>query len=228
MWQRTTLSLLLLGSLALPAVAAGPQQSLRFHLGSFRPEGDSQYWQDKEDDFTRSADDFEDAIGGIDYRIDLGDHWGVLFSGSAFETSVDQSYRDFEDSRGLPVAHTTTLEVSSATVGVVFHFSGPGAAVRPYVGAGGGVYVWRLEEDGRFIDFTPPPPTIFRSTSVSEGEAFGRYLLAGIEVPISSRIGLFAEGRWHDVDDELDQDFEGFGTIDLSGRQASAGVSIRF
>ena len=40
MWQRTTLSLLLLGSLALPAVAAGPEQSLRLHFGSFRPDGE--------------------------------------------------------------------------------------------------------------------------------------------------------------------------------------------
>ena len=228
MWQRTTLSLLLLGSLALPAVAAGPEQSLRLHFGSFRPDGESDYWKGKEVDFTRSAKDFEDVVGGVDYRIELGDHLGLLFSASAFETAVDQSYRDFTDNRGLSVSHTTALEVGSATVGVVYHFAGRGAAIRPYVGAGAGFYAWRLEEDGRFVDFTPPPATIFRANSVAEGEAFGRYWLAGLEVPISSHIGFFAEGRWHDVEDELGDDFEGFGKLDLSGRQASAGVSFRF
>lgn len=228
MWQRTTLSLLLLGSLALPAVAAGPEQSLRLHVGSFRPDGKSEYWKDKERDFTRTAKDFEDVIGGVDYQIELGDHLGLLLSAAGYETSVDQSYRDFTDNRGFPVSHTTSLEVASATVGVVYHLAGRGAALRPYVGAGAGLYTWRLEEDGRFVDFTPPPATIFRANSVAEGEVFGRYWLVGFEVPISSHIAFFAEGRWQDAEDDLGDDFEGFGKLDLSGRNASAGVSFRF
>jgi len=234
MSQRTALPALLLG-LSLVATAAqaqppsGPiEQSVRLRLGSFRPEGDSQYWRDKAVDFNGKASDLEDAIGGIDYQVELNDHLGLLFSGSTYQGQADQSYRDFTDSRGGEVSHTTTLDIASLTGGVVFHLTGRNAAFRPYVGAGGGLYAWRLEEDGRFIDFTPPPPTIFRADSVAEGEAFGYYGLVGFDVPIGRSWGFFAEGRWHQVDDELGDDFATFGKIDLSGRDVSAGVSYRF
>lgn len=234
MWKRTSLSVLLLGS-ALWATAAeaqapsGPiEQSIRLRLGSFQPEGDSQYWDDKALEFTGSASDFEDAIGGVDYQVALNPHVALLFSGSSYEGQQRQSYLDFTDSRGDEISHRATLEIASLTAGVVFHLAGRNAVIRPYLGGGGGLYAWRLEEDGRFIDRTPPPPTIFRADSVAEGEAYGYYGLAGFEVPIGRSWGFFAEGRWHKVDDELTDDFEDFGKIDLSGRDVSAGVSFRF
>src|SRR6185295_2744668 len=235
MSKHVTFAVVLFGSaLAAAAVQAqvpsGPiEQSVRLRLGSFRPEGDSQYWQDKEADFTGGkGSDLEDAIGGIDYHVELGDHLGLMFSGSTYQGQADPSYRDFTDSRGGEVSHTATLDIASLTAGLVFHLTGRNAAFRPYVGAGGGLYAWRLEEDGRFIDFTPPPPTIFRADSVAEGEAYGYYGLAGFEVPVGRSWSFFAEGRWHQVDDELGDDFATFGTIDLSGRDVSAGVSYRF
>jgi outer membrane protein W len=234
MWKRTTLTLLLLGSALVAATAEaqaplGPvEQSVRLRLGSFRPEGDSRYWDDKALEFTGEASDFEDAIGGIDYQVALNPHFALLFSGSSYEGELRQSYLDFTDSRGDEISHRTTLEIASLTAGVVFHLTGRNAPFRPYIGGGGGLYSWRLEEDGRFIDRTPPPPTIFRADSVAEGDAFGYYGLVGFEVPVGRSWGFFAEGRWHKVDDELSDDFSTFGKIDLSGRDVSAGVSYRF
>ncbi len=234
MSKRTAISALLLGATLFTGAAeaqgpSGPiEQSVRLRLGTFKPAGDSQYWDDKARDFTGGAADFEDAIGGVDYQVEFTPHFGLLFSGSAYQGQLDQSYRGFSDPRGGSVGHTTTLEISSLTAGLVFHLAGRNAAFRPYLGAGGGLYSWRLEEDGRFIDFTPPPPTIFRANSVAEGDAYGYYGLAGFEVPIGRSWGFFAEGRWHEVDDELTDDFAGFGTLDLSGRDLSAGVTYRF
>jgi opacity protein-like surface antigen len=234
MSKRTTLPALLLGLLLVAAAAdaqapSGPiEQSVRLRLGSFRPEGNSQYWHDKAVDFNGKASDLEDAIGGIDYQVALNPHLALLFSGSSYQGQNDQSYRNFTDSRGGEVSHTTTLDIASLTAGLVFHLAGPNAPFRPYLGGGGGVYAYRLEEDGRFIDFNPPPPTVFRADSVAEGKAYGYYWLAGFEVPVGRSWGFFAEGRWHQVDDELGDDFAGFGKIDLSGRDVSAGVSYRF
>ncbi len=232
--SKHTLTLFFLGaSLAVGAaqaqVPSGPiEQSVRFRVGSFRPAGDSQYWNDKERDFTGRAGDFEDALGGVDYQVAFTPHFALLVSGTAYEGELDQSYRGFSDPRGGPVTHRANLQIASLTAGVVFHLTGRNAPFRPYLGAGGGLYTWRLEEDGRFIDFSPPPPTVFRADSVAEGEAFGYFWLAGFEVPIGRSWGFFAEGRWHEVDDELGDDFAGFGKIDLSGRDVSAGVSYRF
>jgi opacity protein-like surface antigen len=217
---------------AAPALAGGwytADQNIRLRIGGFEPEGDSEYWRDKEADFTGEASELEDVSVGIDYRVDVSRHFGLMFSGTLFEGEMGQAYREFVDSEGADIRHVTRLELASATVGGVFHLTGPEAVVRPYVGAGGGIYSWRLEEDGEFIDFTPPPPVIFDATLEASGTAFGYYLLGGVEVPVGRHWSFFAEGRWHRVDDDLEDDFEDdFGKIDLSGTDLGAGISWRF
>ena len=53
----------------------------------------------------------------------------------------------------------------------------------------------------------------------------GSDLIAGPKGSHCFRQVLFAEGRWTRVDDDLNKDFDGFGKIDLSGREIAAGVS---
>jgi opacity protein-like surface antigen len=199
--------------------------AFRLHLGAFRPDGDSEYWDDKARDFTGDAADLENASGGIDYLLNLNRHLGLLFSGNFYEGDTTQSYRDFVDNRGDDIRHDTTLDIASLTAGVVFSLTGPDAPLVPYVGAGVGLYSWQLEEDGDFIDFRSPNRPIFSSNPQSDGVAFGHYWLAGLEAPIGRSVSLFAEGRWSRAKDKLEGDFEGFGDIDLSGREFVAGVS---
>jgi hypothetical protein len=45
---------------------------------------------------------------------------------------------------------------------------------------------------------------------------------------VAPSTSLFAEGRWVSVDDELGDDFSGFGTLDLSGSHASLGIAWKF
>jgi opacity protein-like surface antigen len=199
--------------------------AFRIHLGAFMPEGDSEYWQDKEEDFTGSIDDFENASFGLDYLLPLGNRFSLIFTGSVFEGDTTNSYRDFEDNFGDRIRHDTMLEIASGTVGLVFHLTGADTAIQPYLGGGGGAYSWRLEENGDFIDFDLPSRPIFNAQLESEGVAFGYYGLVGLEAPITPRLSIFAEGRWTRVDDDLSDDFEGFGKIDLSGQEFAAGLS---
>ena len=68
----------------------------------------------------------------------------LIFSGSYYQGSTTNSYRDFEDNFNDRIRHDTDLGIGSATVGVVFHLLPRGASIQPYVGGGGGAYVWRL------------------------------------------------------------------------------------
>lgn len=218
--------------LAAPAAArqgfGGGDHSLRFRLGVFTPDADSEYWDETFVDFTGEPDDFEDTVGGLDYRYDGGRFLSLLVSGDVYESEVDQSYRDFVDARGNPITHETTLSIVSLTAGVVARLAPPRAPVAPYVGAGGGLYAYQLEESGDFIDFRFDPPEIFEDTFEAEGELLGYYLLAGLEVPIGEFLTVFAEGRWDNVEDELEDDFAGLGELDLSGRRVMGGVSWTF
>jgi hypothetical protein len=214
---------------AAPAGAAiGPEHSLRLRLGVFTPDGDSQYFTDAERDFHGQASDFEDAVGGADYRYDFGGRVGLMISGDVYEGTWDRSYRGFEDNFGNEIEHTATLEIDSLTAGIVVDLAPERAPVVPYVGAGGGAYVYRLEESGDFIDFDSPGQPIFSADLSAEGTTFGYYLLAGLEVPIGPYFSVFGEARWDSAEDELSEDLEGLGELDLSGRRILGGVSWSF
>ena len=214
---------------AAPASAAiGPEHSLRLRGGVFTPDGDSQYFTEAEQDFTGKVSDLEDFVGGIDYRYDFGGHVGLMISGDVYEGTWDRAYRDFEDNFGNEIEHRASLEIDSLTAGVVIDIAPERSPVVPYVGAGGGLYSYRLEESGDFIDFTSPDFEIFDAGLVAEGETFGYYFLVGLEVPLTPYFSIFGEGRWDNAEDELGEDFDGFGDLDLSGRRVMGGISWSF
>lgn len=207
----------------------GGDNALRFRVGMLTPDGESEYWDDNAQVFTGDADDFEDIVVGADFRFGLGGRLGLVLSGDLWEGEEDQAYLDFVDPNRRDIFHTTTIDVGSLTAGLVFDLLPRDARIVPYVGAGGGFYFWSLTEEGDFIDFADPQgPTIFFDRFEDEGEALGWYWLVGLEVPVGRSWGLFAEGRWRNVEDELSGDFAGFGDLDLSGRELYLGASWRF
>ena len=223
-----------LGLAAAPAAAQGygyrsaAENALRLRLGLFTPEGGSSYWEEKSRDFTGEPEDFEDISFGIEYQRDLTPMLRLLLGGTFFEGTQDQAYLDFEDERGRPIIHDTTLETASFDAGLRLDLAPPGLPIIPYVGGGGKLVSWTLTEDGDFIDFTTDPPEIFTDFFEAEGTATGYFLLLGAEIPLGHSFSFFAEGRWHEVNDDLEDDFEGLGELDLSGRELAAGVSWRF
>ena len=199
----------------------------RIRLGDFRPDGKSQYWRDVQADFNGGdPKDLEGPDFGLDYLLPLGsDRLSLMFSGSYYQGNNTLAYRGFEDNFGNRIRHDSTLDIGSATIGLVVHLAPSSAPIQPYIGAGGGAFPWRLEESGDFIDFGPASRPIFTDRLTSSGTAFGYYFVGGLEAPISRRMSIFAEGRWTRVDDDLSDDFEDFGKIDLGGREFAAGLS---
>lgn len=233
--RRSIFTLLLL--IALPAGAAaqggfaGPgaeRNMLRFSLGYFVPRGDSTYWLDKELDFTGSSSDFEDLSVGFEYLRRLNSWISLVGSSSFYEGSATQAYRDYVDTSNLPIRHEATLTIVSFNLGVLVNLAPESSPVIPYLGAGAGAYLWELAEEGEFVDFSTADIEIFEDLLVSESETFGYYWLAGLSVPLGSTWSVFGEARWQRAEDELGDDFIGFGTLDLSGREFRIGVAWLF
>lgn len=230
-------ALVALGAIALLAATAAPasaqyyhrDHTLRFRGGLFQPDGDSNYWRDAEELFTGDASDLEDGILGFDYEMGLGEggHLSLLLSASGYEGADHREDRFFTDEFGGPIVHTVTLDIGSFTAGLKLDLF-PHGPVRPYVGAGGGYYVWELKERGEFVFSGAQGDQIFRERFKDDGATLGYFFLAGLEIPFNENWGVFAEGRWHRADDELGGDFEDFGTLDLSGREISGGFSWTF
>lgn len=214
---------------AAPAAAQfyDRDHTLRFRGGLFEPKGDSDYWEDSESLFTGDAADLEDVLLGFDYEKGLGSHLSLLLSASGFSGEDDREDLVFEDQFGNPIVHTVTLDVASFTAGLKLDLF-PHGPVRPYVGVGGGYYAWDLEERGDFVFVGPEFDEIFFDTFQDDGATLGYYFLGGVAIPFNESWGIFAEGRWHRAEDELGDDFEDFGDLDLSGREISAGFAWTF
>ena len=238
-YERSLWCSILLG-LALVAGASAQEEStkkpghyagqslFRVSLGSFSPDGESRYWEDKEFDFTGSTSEFDDLTGSADYLYFVSARVGLMLSFGGWEGQQTQSYREFVDPVGGEIAHLTTIDEAWLDFGVVFHFVPHRSPLMPYVGAGGSVVSWSRRELGDFIFFDTLPPSIFSDTFRARGDSFGYFFLLGLEVPVSDWVSLFAEGRWRSAEDELGGDFAGFGTLDLSGSSIGGGVSDSF
>lgn len=222
---------------ALPALAQygrAPSRNneIRIRAGVFTPDGDSEYWQFGEPGapeltvFTGDADDFEDVVLGVEYIRYFSDRFGFVLGASGYEAEEQQAFLFFEDQFGGDIVHTTTLEVGTFTAGFVFHLLSRDRRLVPYVGAGGGVYSWNLEEAGDFIDFSNLE--IFFDRFEDDGEAFGWYWHAGLRVGLTRSWSFFGELRQHDAEDDLGGDFEGLGDLDLSGEEITGGFVWTF
>jgi len=205
-----------------------PENHVRFNVGYFSPNGDSAYWNDKELEFTGSANDFEDLSFGLDYIRQLTERLGLLATANFWEGDAQQSYRDYGDEVGADITHTTTVSTTSLEVGLLYSFTSRQSPAIPYIGLAGGYYAWELQEAGDFIDFGLFVPEIFTDSFTSDGNTFGWSGIVGLEIPINLKWSLILEGRWQDVKAELEGDFQGFGTLDLSGANFRIGASWGF
>ncbi|MDH3745237.1 MAG: porin family protein [Acidobacteriota bacterium] len=206
----------------------GETQAWRLQVGVLEPRGESSYWDDLSFDFTGDADNFDDALVGLEYTRYVSDRLGVVASASAFEGTSELSYRDYVDEFGNDIYHSTDLDMATFNLGLLVHLTRRDRAIVPYLGAGGGLYSWRLTEHGDFIDFSLATPEVFFDIFEDDGTSLGYYLQAGLEVPVARSVSVFAEGRWQRADAKLEGDFAGLGDLDLSGRTLSAGLTWSF
>lgn len=183
-----------------------------------------------------SADYRSPAVGGalgfrVTERFDLAMEVGYAGSEARSEDA------DFVDEAGRPIEQTTRL--TRVPFGAVLRFYPRERGrtvgsfawiprdIAPYVGAGGG-WVWsRFEQEGDFVDDEREVIFTDRFRSSDTSPAF--HLVGGVDYSLTPRFVLSGEARYTWSSAELDPSvFGGFGDLDLSGFQATAGVSVRW
>ncbi len=201
--------------------------SWRFYMGIFEPKSDSQFWDEYFVTFTGSPSSLNDLVFGTDYLWRTSRNGGVLFGISFYNGDSTLAYRDWEDADGQDISHTASLGLSDLTAAYVVRFGR--SSVRPYVGAGAGMLWWQFREEGYFIDFGDEENLpIFFGNYRADGLTWELFALAGFDFRLSHRWSFFFEGRYRWAEAELNKDFAGFGTIDLSGVQAVGGFAYNF
>lgn len=216
-----------------------PTNHLDLSFGFALPRADGPIFDFVSERFTVDSGDFRSptvsgALGfRVTERIDFALEAG--YAGS----EVRSEYLEYVED-GQPIEQTTrftrvpfgaVLRIYPVERGrTVGSFAWIPRDMAPYLGLGGG-WVWsRFEQEGDFVDERGEPPfPIFTDRLRSTDAAPAFHVLGGVDVSLGPRFVLTGEGRYSWASAELDPSvFRGFGDLDLSGFQATVGMSVRW
>jgi opacity protein-like surface antigen len=215
-----------------------PQARLSFRMGYDHANANSDVFDQAVTDLTLNKSSFSGlTLGGeaayaltsrIDLSIDLG--YSRAKSGSEF-----RHFTETVNNAEVPITQTTTFERAPLTANLRFYLTEPGRRVGrlawipnkvvPWVGAGGGMMWYRFRQQGDFVDFQTH--NIFTSDINSTDWTQTYQGMAGVDITLNPTVALRAESRYVWARAPLSQSFAGFDRIDLSGVQATLGLTFR-
>jgi outer membrane protein W len=160
-----------------------------------------------------------------------------LLAGAAFAQSNARSeYRGFVGTDDLPIVQSTRLSTAPMTVSArvfplargtaISNLAWVPARITPYVGAGGGVTWYRLEQEGEFLQ--KRDLTIFNDDYQSAGYGATAHVLAGADYWLTPRFGVNLDGRYRIGSAALRDDYRNWEPLDLSGLHAGVGITLRW
>ena len=179
--------LLLVSSLVTAVTAfvaptpSAAQQSFNISLGGFVPAGEDSRTRSggRSDDVLVNnlnflAFDFDDLsdvtlsgewLAGLGSRFDAGVGLGI------YSEEVPAVYADLVNEDLTEIRQDLKLRIVPLTFTIRFLPVGREAIVKPYIGAGVGIFWWRYAETGEFVDFSDL--SIYRDSFSDSGGAAG-------------------------------------------------------
>jgi hypothetical protein len=213
-----------------------PRGSLGLRAGFLVPGEGSDLFDFFRDQLTVDKGDFRGPAFAADVGFAVTDRLDVVGGVEFARKQVASDYRDFVDNALRPIEQQSALNQNLVTASVRLALTPRGqragtyawvpSRITPYVGAGGGLIWWRLQQSGDFVDFEDF--RVFSDTFESSGVSPAGHVLAGADIQLYKRLFLTTEGRYVWASGTLDRDFVGFEPIDLSGFRLSAGFNVVF
>ena len=231
--------------------SASAQQSVSLQIGGFLPAGS----QPNGGSVINGRADGDVLVanvvpfpGGPGYLFNISDFHGFTFNGEWLFTVVPNIeaglgigyyaktapsiYGDVVNEDGTEIEQEFRLRIAPFSATVRWLPIGNRSAVVPYVGAGLGVFMWKYEESGQFVDRADPncPQRcpIFSGTYTGNGATTGPVILGGVRVPVGNW-GIGGELRYQHAAADLpaDQGFAG-PKVDLGGFNYLFTINVRF
>lgn len=212
-----------------------PRGSLTLKVGGNHPAASGDLFHFMTDQLTLGRGDFAAVTAGIDLGVRVHRQVDLVIGFTTAQSESRSEFRDFVETNDLPIEQTTELKRTPLTAGLKVHLTERGRSlgryafiptkVNPYVGAGGGIMWYRIEQDGDFVDFETLD--IFTSNFLEEGFTGTWYAMAGGDIWLLSRVGLNVEARYNWAKADLEDDFSDFDEIDLRGLQWTVGITLR-
>jgi hypothetical protein len=233
----TLLIAVLVGFICVSSASA--QQSLNLQIGGFVPAGSQPNGGPVINNRT-DGDVLAANIDFLDFR--LSDFSGFTVNGEwlfavmpnieaglgigYYSKSVPSVYADVVNSNGTEIEQELKMRIAPFSATVRWLPLGNRATVVPYVGGGLGVFMWRYEETGQFVDFRDN--SIFSGSFSGSGATTGPVILGGVRVPVGNW-GIGGEIRYQHASADLPND-QGFAgpKIDLGGFNYLFTINVKF
>jgi hypothetical protein len=167
--------------------------------------------------------------------IPVGERLDLSLGGSHMGRSIGSEFRHWVDNDDRPIEQRTQLLRVPLLAGVRFNVLPRGKSignlawvpsrVSANVGASAGLMWYRFRQVGDFVDFEDNG--IFYDELLSQGWTPAGQLSAGVDVSLTTRLGVTAEASHLWSRSTLSTDFDQFDPIDLSGFAVQVGLSLR-
>lgn len=193
-------------------------------------------------DFTRNQltverGDFASPVGMAEVALRLTERIDVglgLEHSSRTVASADREYVTMDDQ---PIPQSTLFSRTRFLASAKLYLLPRGRTIgsfawvpnrwSPYIGGGAGISRYEFRQSGDFVDYQTLD--IFEDELSSRGSGMTAHALAGAQLSLTPRFLLRGEYRylWGSAEVEQ-QDFTGFGDVDLSGSHFLIGVAVRW
>lgn len=185
---------------------------------------------------TLDQDDFNAPGFGFDLSVAVAPRLDIQFGLDYSNARVSSEYRDFVDNNRLPITQQTRLRELNLSGNIKVALTERGREVSrfawvprrfvPYVGGGGGVLWFDVNQTGDFVDFVDF--SVFTDVFRSRGWTPSAQLFGGVDVRVFKRLYLMFDGRYLWAAGELGRDWIDFDPIDLAGFRLSGGINVVF
>lgn len=212
-----------------------PGAMLNLHGGLARPNGNSDVFDFVSDILTVETNDLTGGAVGAALYFPLSSRLDLDVSATYSGRVAASEYRDLEGTDDLPIEQETQLVRIPLLIGPRYFVTPRERSIGSlvwipadyaiYVGAGAGAMYYRFHQVGEFVDFEDD--TIFADEFDSKGWSPAAQLTGGVDVSVTTRIGMNVEANYLWGRTSLGSDFEQFDSIDLSGFSALVGFSLR-
>ena len=187
------------------------------------------------EDFTLDKRDFDASTWGFQLAVRTMERLDIALDGRFSRSQTRSESRPYVDLDNLPIEQTTTFVRVPVTLSAKYYLRDRGRAISrfawiptkwaPFVGAGAGLSWYQLKQEGDFVE--EPSLDILSLTIESSGATPTVHALVGVDISMSPRFLWTLEGRYTFGYATTDYVFN-YGNLDLSGFQATIGISARF
>ncbi len=201
-------------------------QSFNIKLGLFQPNMQSELWDINMENLALNEQDMQNISFALEYEQFFNRVMSFSIEGTHYSREHNSQYTEYEYEDGSPIYQSLALTINSLELNLKIYPLGHHQAFSPFLGGGIGIYYWKYEQWGDFINFL--------DGSVEEGYADTRTYTpafnarAGFTFKAWRSTGLSFEVKYQFLKGSLSSLFEDFDKLDMSGWIFNFGVNLFF